>query len=97
MAAVNGGIVDSIVHVPYDGTVSLMLASLERNLLPDAVVRRLTRVLLARRLRSGYRPSADIQLSDLLHFAHCTLLNCVTILLYLVFDGIILWEHIACF
>ncbi|KAI3468090.1 hypothetical protein Pfo_024753 [Paulownia fortunei] len=70
MAAVNGGIVDSIVQVPYDATVRLMLASLERNLLPDAIVRRLTRLLLASRLRSGYRSSADIQLSDLLHFAH---------------------------
>ncbi|PIN21543.1 (S)-coclaurine-N-methyltransferase [Handroanthus impetiginosus] len=72
MSAVNGGIVDSIVQVPYDATVRLMLASLERNLLPDAVVRRFTRLLLASRLRSGYRSSADIQLADLLHFAHCT-------------------------
>ncbi|KAL8522277.1 hypothetical protein ACS0TY_012419 [Phlomoides rotata] len=70
MAAENGGIVDSIVHVPYGATVRLMLASLERSLLPDAVVRRLIRLLLASRLRSGYRPSADVQLSDLLHFAH---------------------------
>lgn len=69
MAAENGGVVGSIVHAPYVATVRLMLASLERNLLPDAVVRRLTRLLLASRLRSGYRPSAEIQLSDLLHFA----------------------------
>lgn len=72
MAAENGGVVGSIVHAPYVATVRLMLASLERNLLPDAVVRRLTRLLLASRLRSGYRPPAEIQLSDLLHFAHCT-------------------------
>ncbi|XP_057799769.1 (S)-coclaurine N-methyltransferase [Salvia miltiorrhiza] len=70
MAAANGGVVDSIVHAPYAATVRVMLASLERNLLPDAVVRRLTRLLLASRLRSGYRPSAEIQLSDLIHFAH---------------------------
>lgn len=70
MAAANGGVVGSIVHAPYVATVRLMLASLEKNLLPDAVVRRLTRLLLASRLRSGYRPSAEIQLSDLLHFAH---------------------------
>lgn len=71
MEADNGGIVNSIVHVPYGATVRLMLGSLERNLLPDAVVRRLTRLLLASRLRSGYKPSADVQLSDLLQFAHC--------------------------
>ncbi|KAE8676010.1 S-adenosyl-L-methionine-dependent methyltransferases superfamily protein isoform 2 [Hibiscus syriacus] len=47
-----------------------MLSSLERNLFPDAVIRRLTRFLLASRLRSGYRPSNELQLSDLLHFAH---------------------------
>ncbi|KAL6523974.1 hypothetical protein OROMI_031069 [Orobanche minor] len=71
MAAVNGGVVDSIVQVPYNATVRLMLVSLERNLLPDAAVRRLTRLLLASRLRSGYRSSADVQLSDLLQFAQC--------------------------
>lgn len=71
MATDNGGIVDSLVHVPYDATVRLMLASLERNLLPDAVLRRLTRLLLASRLRSGYKSSAEIQSSSLLHFAHC--------------------------
>ena len=59
-----------VMQVPYDATVRLMLASLERNLLPDAVVRRLTRLLLASRLRSGYKLSAELQLSSLLHFAH---------------------------
>ncbi|CAI9759596.1 unnamed protein product [Fraxinus pennsylvanica] len=61
---------ESIVQMPYDATVRLMLASHERNLLPDVVIRRLTRLLLASRLRSGYKPSAELQLSDLLHFAH---------------------------
>ncbi|XP_056176911.1 (S)-coclaurine N-methyltransferase-like isoform X2 [Syzygium oleosum] len=61
---------EKMMQVPYEATVKMMLASLERNLLPDAVIRRLTRLLLAGRLRSGYRPSADQQLSDLLHFAH---------------------------
>lgn len=64
---------EGMMQVPYDATVRLMLASLERNLLPDALVRRLTRLLLASRLRSGYKPSAELQLSSLLHFAHCTL------------------------
>ncbi|KAL3655746.1 hypothetical protein CASFOL_000142 [Castilleja foliolosa] len=71
MAEVNGGgVVGSIVQVPYNASVRLTLVSLERNLLPDAVVRRLTRILLAARLRSGYRSSTDLQLSDLLQFAN---------------------------
>ncbi|KAI4379638.1 hypothetical protein MLD38_005911 [Melastoma candidum] len=61
---------EKVIHVPYDVTVKAVLASLERNLLPDPVLRRLTRLLLAGRLRSCYRPSASDQLSDLLHFAH---------------------------
>ncbi|XP_022139475.1 (S)-coclaurine N-methyltransferase isoform X2 [Momordica charantia] len=59
-----------LMQLPYDVTVRLALASLERNLLPDAVVRRFTRLLLAARLRSGYKPSSQLQLSDLLHFVH---------------------------
>ncbi|KAK9274183.1 hypothetical protein L1049_018997 [Liquidambar formosana] len=61
---------DALVQVLYDATVRLMMASLERSLLPDAVIRRLTRLLLASRLRSGYKSSSELQLSDLLHFAH---------------------------
>ncbi|XP_050216802.1 (S)-coclaurine N-methyltransferase-like [Mercurialis annua] len=60
----------AILQVPYDATVRLMLASLERNVLPDAVIRKLTRLLLASRLRSGYKPSAHEQLSDLMQFVH---------------------------
>uniref|UniRef100_A0A7N0REZ4 Coclaurine N-methyltransferase n=1 Tax=Kalanchoe fedtschenkoi TaxID=63787 RepID=A0A7N0REZ4_KALFE len=59
---------ESLLQLPYDVTVRMMLTSLERNLLPDAVVRRLTRLLLASRLRSGYRSSAELQVSDLLQF-----------------------------
>ncbi|KAL3500814.1 hypothetical protein ACH5RR_039907 [Cinchona calisaya] len=61
---------EAIVQAPYDATVKLMLASLERNLLPDVVIRRFTRLLLAGRLRSGYKPTSEQQLSDLLAFAH---------------------------
>ncbi|KAK0571147.1 hypothetical protein LWI29_012393 [Acer saccharum] len=61
---------EGIMHAPYDATVRLMLSSLERNLLPDAVIRRLTRFLLSARLRSCYKPSSQLQLSDLLHFVH---------------------------
>ncbi|KAJ4951578.1 hypothetical protein NE237_028410 [Protea cynaroides] len=60
---------DALVQVPYEATVRVMLASLERNLLPDVVVRRLTRLLLASRLRSSYKSSSDVQLSHLLQFA----------------------------
>ncbi|KAJ4951285.1 hypothetical protein NE237_028117 [Protea cynaroides] len=60
---------DALVQVPYEATVRVMLASLERNILPDVVVRRLTRLLLASRLRSSYKSSSDVQLSHLLQFA----------------------------
>ena len=56
----------------YEAAARSALAALERNLLPDAVTRRLTRLLLAQRLRLGYLPSAPLQLQDLLLFAHCT-------------------------
>ncbi|XP_052209440.1 (S)-coclaurine N-methyltransferase-like isoform X1 [Diospyros lotus] len=61
---------EGVMQVPYEATARLMLASLERNLLPDAVIRRLTRLLLAARLRSSYKSSSPLQLSHLLHFAH---------------------------
>ncbi|KAI3496385.1 hypothetical protein L1887_38746 [Cichorium endivia] len=60
----------NLVQVPYDATVKLMLASLERNLLPDAVIRRLTRLLLAGRLRSCSKPTSQEQLQDLMAFVH---------------------------
>jgi len=59
------------MQVPYEATVKVMLASLERNLLPDAVIRRLTRMLLADRLRSCYKTSSELQLADFLQFVHC--------------------------
>ncbi|KAJ6957578.1 (S)-coclaurine N-methyltransferase-like [Populus alba x Populus x berolinensis] len=61
---------ESLMQVPYEATVKVMLASLERNLLPDAVIRRLTRMLLAGRLRSCYKTSSELQLADLLQFVH---------------------------
>lgn len=65
------------MQVPHDATVRVVLASMERNLLPDAVIRRLTRLLLANRLRSCYKPSSELQLADLLQFVHCNdLLRC---------------------
>lgn len=65
---------EGLLQLPYSATVRFMLASLERNLLPDAVIRRLSRLLLAGRLHSGYKASSELQLSDLLQFVHCTLL-----------------------
>ncbi|KAK9699715.1 hypothetical protein RND81_08G191500 [Saponaria officinalis] len=61
---------EGIMKMPYEAMVKIMLNSLEKNILPDVVIRKATRLLLATRLRSGYKPSADAQLSDLLHFAH---------------------------
>ncbi|XP_072965862.1 (S)-coclaurine N-methyltransferase-like [Typha angustifolia] len=61
---------EGLVQRPYEAAVRTVLAALERNVLPDAVVRRLTRVLLASRLRLGYLPTAELQLSHLLHFKH---------------------------
>ncbi|KAK9081550.1 hypothetical protein Syun_030874 [Stephania yunnanensis] len=60
---------ETLLQVPYNVTVKMLLGFLERALLPDMVVRRLTRLLLAARLRQGYKPSSQLQLSDLLHFA----------------------------
>ncbi|CAL9773034.1 unnamed protein product [Musa acuminata subsp. burmannicoides] len=59
---------EAIIRMPYEAAVRAALAALERNLLPDAVVRRLTRLLLAGRLRLCYLPSADLQLAQLLRF-----------------------------
>nr|XP_043629186.1 (S)-coclaurine N-methyltransferase-like [Erigeron canadensis] len=59
-----------LVQLPYDATVKLMMTSLERNLLPDTVIRRLTRLLLAGRLRSCFKPTCHQQLQDLLAFVH---------------------------
>uniref|UniRef100_A0A6V7QQB4 (S)-coclaurine N-methyltransferase n=1 Tax=Ananas comosus var. bracteatus TaxID=296719 RepID=A0A6V7QQB4_ANACO len=65
--------VEGLLRPPYEAAVRLSLAALERRLLPDAVVRRLTRLLLAARLRLGYLPSADLQLAHLLLFKQCEL------------------------
>ncbi|CAN6177745.1 unnamed protein product [Urochloa humidicola] len=54
----------------YTAATRSALAALERNLIPDAVTRRLTRLLLAQRLRQGYLPSTPLQLQQLLHFVH---------------------------
>ncbi|RRT63391.1 hypothetical protein B296_00012419 [Ensete ventricosum] len=62
---------EAIIRVPYVAAVQAALAALERNLLPDAVVRRLTRLLLTGRLRLCYLPSADLQLAQLLRFKQC--------------------------
>lgn len=59
---------EAIVRMPYEAAVRAALAALERNILPDALVRRLTRLLLAGRLRLGYQPSAELQLAELVRF-----------------------------
>lgn len=57
-------------EMAYTATTKLMLGALERNLLPDAIIRKLTRLLLASRLRSSYKSSSQLQLSHLIHFVH---------------------------
>ncbi|AEE86176.1 unnamed protein product [Arabidopsis thaliana] len=59
---------EKIIDVAYGASVKAGLTLLEKNLLPDLVIRRLIRLLLASRLRSVYKPTAEMQLSDLLRF-----------------------------
>ncbi|XP_021744125.1 (S)-coclaurine N-methyltransferase-like [Chenopodium quinoa] len=61
---------EEMKQMAYKATTKLMLGAHERNLLPDALIRRLTRLLLASRIRSSYKSSSQLQLSDLLHFVH---------------------------
>jgi len=62
---------EKIIDVAYGASVKAGLTLLEKNLLPDLVIRRLIRLLLASRLRSVYKPTAEMQLSDLLRFVDC--------------------------
>lgn len=59
---------EKLIEMPYNASVKVALATLERNILPDLVVRRLTRLLLSSRLRLGYLPYAHLQLSNLMEF-----------------------------
>ncbi|KAK1301369.1 hypothetical protein QJS10_CPB12g01701 [Acorus calamus] len=66
---------EGLAKPSYDAAVKLALASLEKNIIPDAVIRAVTRALLARRIRWGYaHPTGDSPsealLSRLLAFAH---------------------------
>ncbi|WVZ79648.1 hypothetical protein U9M48_027204 [Paspalum notatum var. saurae] len=63
-------VTSSVAERAYGAATRSVLAALERNLVPDAVTRRLTRLLLASRLRQGYLPSAPLQLRSLLEFVH---------------------------
>lgn len=62
------------MQAPYNATVKLMMASLERNLLPDVVIRKLTCFLLAARLRSCLKSTSQQQLQHLMDFVHCMIL-----------------------
>ncbi|KAH7523847.1 (S)-coclaurine N-methyltransferase [Ziziphus jujuba] len=59
---------NGIFEAPRDATMRMMLNLLNRNLLPDALIRRLIRRFLAGRLRHGYELSSQLQLSQLLQF-----------------------------
>ncbi|KAG9451744.1 hypothetical protein H6P81_004648 [Aristolochia fimbriata] len=65
---------EGLLSVSYNATARTMLKLLEKNLLPDMVIRKLTRLLLAERLRSGYPPSSEHQLSAHMAFVS-SLLN----------------------
>ena len=76
---------EGLMQVPYNASVRLMLSLLERNVLPDTVARKLTRLLLASRLRWGYQPSSQLQLSHLIQFAHCQSLLSSSLSFFLFF------------
>ncbi|CAN0879634.1 (S)-coclaurine N-methyltransferase [Linum grandiflorum] len=61
---------EGLIQIPYNASVKFILGSMERNLLPDVVIRQLTRLMLGVRLRWGYKTSAELQLSLLLAFVH---------------------------
>ena len=72
-SSIGRGLMEGMKQLAYNTAVKLILAALEHNLLPDFVTRRYGRFMAANILRSGYKSSSELQLSDLLHFAHCTL------------------------
>ncbi|XP_057821961.1 (S)-coclaurine N-methyltransferase isoform X1 [Cryptomeria japonica] len=57
-----------IMQHPYDVLVKGVMRVLEANLLPDFLLRRITRTLLARSLHLGYKPNTQLQLQDLMAF-----------------------------
>ncbi|XP_071729728.1 (S)-coclaurine N-methyltransferase-like [Rutidosis leptorrhynchoides] len=61
---------NKLMQVPYNATVKLIMALLERNLLPDFVIRKLTCYLLSSRLRSRFKSTSQQQLQDLMDFVH---------------------------
>ena len=58
-----------------EATMGLLLISPQLNLVPDALIRRVIRMFIASHLRHCYTPSPDLQLSQLLHFVHCTYMH----------------------
>lgn len=56
------------MNVAYNVSVRVFMRWLEANLVPDYIVRKLTRAFLARRLRLGYKLNASLQLADLMAF-----------------------------
>ncbi|XP_010526045.1 PREDICTED: (S)-coclaurine N-methyltransferase-like [Tarenaya hassleriana] len=59
---------ESVVGFVYGTAAKKITALLERNLIPETVLRRLVRLLVSVRLRSGLKPTAELQLSELLRF-----------------------------
>ncbi|KAF3438321.1 hypothetical protein FNV43_RR21083 [Rhamnella rubrinervis] len=61
---------NGIFQAPCEATMKLLIASLERNLLPDMVIRRLIRLFIEARLRHVSRPTIELQRSQLIQFAN---------------------------
>lgn len=58
-----------ILEVPCEATVRVLIASLERNLLPDVVIRTLIRLFIETRLR--HTSKLSVQISHLLQCVRC--------------------------
>eukprot|EP00897_Mesotaenium_endlicherianum_P005647 jgi/Mesen1/510/ME000104S10602 len=61
----------SILQYPYDATLKSGIWALERNLLPDLLIRRACRALINMRLKSSTKDTVEEQLQDLLDFVRC--------------------------
>ncbi|XP_048334256.2 pavine N-methyltransferase [Ziziphus jujuba] len=58
-----------ILGMLRDAIMGMLIGLLEQDLLPDVVIRRIIRVFLASRLLHGYKPTRELQLSQLVEFA----------------------------
>eukprot|EP00252_Welwitschia_mirabilis_P027044 TRINITY_DN9122_c0_g1_i1.p1 TRINITY_DN9122_c0_g1~~TRINITY_DN9122_c0_g1_i1.p1 ORF type:complete len:363 (+),score=54.92 TRINITY_DN9122_c0_g1_i1:167-1255(+) len=62
------GLARRVMNASYGLAAKAVLRLLEGNVIPDFLIRRLTRLLLAARLKECLQPTADLQLSQLMTF-----------------------------